>query len=256
MPRVEPRSGPFVGRRPDKSSITRYTFNNTESVHLFPPRCKILRVRELTRLIVCCYKGEAPPQKRSERDEVSQVNRTSVDFSQAALGHLEALHGFAMVLTHDQTEAEDLVQETYLRAMRAFDQLVPDSNLKGWLLTIMRNTWLNQLRHAPKGSSLIDLDGTDEGSAEWLDRVADDAHIVMVKKMELEELGAAIESLPPVYREAVVLRDIEGLSYTQIACILGCPAGTVMSRLGRGRKRLRLLLGCRAENINRDVKRY
>lgn len=100
-----------------------------------------------------------------------------------------------MVLTHDQTEAEDLVQETYLRAMRAFDQLVPDSNLKSWLLTIMRNTWLNQLRHATKGSSLIDLDGTEEGSAEWLDRVTDDPHIVMVKKMELEELGAAIESL-------------------------------------------------------------
>ena len=174
---------------------------------------------------------------------MSEAKKSGIDFRQAALGHFDALYGFAMVLTHNQTEAEDLVQETYLRAMPAFDQLVPDSNLKSWLLTIMRNTWLNQLRHAPKGSSLIELDGTEEGSAEWLDRVADDPHIVMVRKMQLEELGAAIESLPPVYREAVVLRDIEGLSYRQIACILGCPAGTVMSRLGRGRRRLRLMLG-------------
>jgi RNA polymerase sigma-70 factor (ECF subfamily) len=187
---------------------------------------------------------------------MSEAKKSGIDFSQAALGHFDALYGFAMVLTHDQTEAEDLVQETYLRAVRGFDQLVPDSNLKGWLLTIMRNTWLNQLRHAPKGPGLIELDASKEGSAEWLDRIADDPHIVMVRKMELEELGAAIESLPPVYREVVVLRDIEGLSYRQIACILGCPAGTVMSRLGRGRKRLRLLLGCRAENINRDVKKY
>src|SRR5437867_3159431 len=155
--------------------------------------------------------------KENWKSRVSQANRSNVDFSQAALRHLEALHGFAMVLTHDQTEAEDLVQETYLRAVRGFDQLVPDSNLKGWLLTIMRNTWLNQLRQAPEGSGLIELDAAEQGSAEWLDRVADDPHIVMVRKMEFEELGAAIESLPSVYREVVVLRDIEGLSYRQIA---------------------------------------
>ena len=185
---------------------------------------------------------------------MSEAKRNCTNFSQAVLGHFDALYGFAMVLTHDQTEAEDLVQETYLRAVRAFDHLVSDSNLKSWLLTIMRNTWINQLRDAPKGSSLIELDGTEEGAAEWLDRVADDPHIVMLRKMKLEELSAAIESLPPVYREVVVLRDIEGLSYRQIACILGCPAGTVMSRLGRGRRRLRLLLGWKAENINSRVR--
>jgi RNA polymerase sigma-70 factor (ECF subfamily) len=179
---------------------------------------------------------------------MSEAKKSSIDFSQAALGHFDALYGFAMVLTHDQTEAEDLVQETYLRAVRGFDQLVPDSNLKGWLLTIMRNTWLNQLRHARKGSSLIELDGTEEGSADWLDRVGDDPYAVMVKKTMLEELRAAIESLPPVYRQVVVLRDIEGLSYRQIACILGCPSGTVMSRLGRGRKKLRLLLDLKVES--------
>ncbi|HZE70920.1 MAG TPA: sigma-70 family RNA polymerase sigma factor [Pyrinomonadaceae bacterium] len=174
---------------------------------------------------------------------MSEAKERCTNFSQAALRHFDALCGFAMVLTHDQTEAEDLVQETYLRAVRGFDQLVPGSNLKSWLITIMRNAWLNQLRDAPKDASLIELDAAEEGSAEWLDRVADDPYVVMVRKMKLEELGAAIESLPPIYRQVVVLRDIDGLSYRQIECILGCPAGTVMSRLGRARKRLRLLLG-------------
>jgi RNA polymerase sigma-70 factor (ECF subfamily) len=190
-------------------------------------------------------------RKRYLLGEMSEAKKSYIDFSQAALGYFDVLFSLAKVLTHDQTEAEDLVQETYLRAVRAFDHLVPHSNLKAWLFTIMRNTWLNELRHAPKRSSLIELDGTEEGSVEWLDPVADDPHIVMMRKMELEELGAAFESLPPVYREVVVLRDIEGLSYRQIASILGCPAGTVMSRLGRGRKRLRLLLGWRAEEMNR-----
>jgi RNA polymerase sigma-70 factor (ECF subfamily) len=184
------------------------------------------------------------------RRRKSEAKESFMNFTQVALGHFDALYGFAMVLTHDPTEAEDLVQETYLRAVRAFDRLVPDSNPKSWLLTIMRNTWLNQLRL--RGSGLIELDATEEGSAEWLDRVADDPYAAMVRKIRLEELSAAIASLPPVYRQVVVLRDIEGLSYRQIACILGCPAGTVMSRLGRGRRRLRLLLGWKAENIYTD----
>lgn len=186
---------------------------------------------------------------------MSEAKKSCIDFSQGALGHSDVLFGFAMVLTHDQTEAEDLVQETYLRAVRGFDRLVPDSNLKGWLLTIMRNTWLNQLRHAPKGPGLIELDASEDGSAEWLDRVADDPYVVMMRKMDLEELGTAIQSLPRLYREVVVLRDIEGLSYKQIAGILGCPVGTVMSRLGRGRKRLRLLLDWRVEKYQQGCKR-
>ncbi|HEY8226933.1 MAG TPA: sigma-70 family RNA polymerase sigma factor [Pyrinomonadaceae bacterium] len=180
--------------------------------------------------------------------EVSEVSASNMDFRQAALGYLDALYGFALLLTHDTTEVDDLVQETYLRAMRAFDQLAPCSNLKAWLFTIMRNVWLNKLRNTPKGSCLIELDAAEEGCAEWFNRVADDPYVVMLRKIELEEVSAAIESLPLVYREVVMLRDVEGLSYRQIACILGCPCGTVMSRLGRARKKLRLQLGSQAKN--------
>lgn len=164
------------------------------------------------------------------------------DFKQAALEHIDALYGFAMMLTRNPTDAQDLVQETYLRAVRAFGALVADSNLKSWLFTIMRNIWLNQLRHSRSGPRFVEIDAEDDGNVQWFDHLAADPHIVFVRKLEREEVRQAIESLPAPYREVVVLRDIEGFSYQQIAGILGCPAGTVMSRLGRAREKLRQLL--------------
>jgi RNA polymerase sigma-70 factor (ECF subfamily) len=164
-------------------------------------------------------------------------------FSQAALEHIDALYGYAMTLTRDQTEAEDLVQETYLRAVRAFGQLVPNSNLKGWLFVIMRNAWLNQLRHQRSGPRFIELDDEHGDLARWPDQRARDPYVLYLRKLERQEIREAIESLPIVYREIVMLRDIEGFSYQEIAALLDCPAGTVMSRLGRAREKLRRLLG-------------
>src|SRR4030095_12431791 len=100
-------------------------------------------------------------------------NRNTL-FSQAALEHLDALYGFAMTLTRNQAEAEDLVQETYLRAVRAFGQLVADSNLKSWLFVIMRNIWLNQIRHAHSRPNFVGLEPAGEGPAEWLARTDND----------------------------------------------------------------------------------
>jgi RNA polymerase sigma-70 factor (ECF subfamily) len=163
-------------------------------------------------------------------------------FSQAALEHIDALYGYAVTLTRDQTEAEDLVQETYLRAVRAFGQLVPNSNLKSWLFVIMRNAWLNQIRHTRSGPRFIELDNEQEDLARWPDQQARDPYVVYLRKLERQEIKEAIESLPDIYREIVVLRDIEGFSYQQIATLLDCPAGTVMSRLGRARDKLRRAL--------------
>jgi RNA polymerase sigma-70 factor (ECF subfamily) len=165
----------------------------------------------------------------------------AVIFSQAALEHIDALYGYAVALTRDQTEAEDLVQETYLRAVRAFGQLIPNSNLKSWLFVIMRNAWLNQLRHARSGPRFIELE--DEEAGAWPDPLAGDPYVLYLRKLESQEIREAIESLPSLYREIVVLRDIEGFSYQQIATLLDCPAGTVMSRLGRAREKLRRMLG-------------
>lgn len=158
-------------------------------------------------------------------------------FGQAALEHIDALFGYAMTLTRDTTEAEDLVQETYVRAARAVNRPHSDANLKGWLFVIMRNAWLNQVRHKKAGPLFVDLE-SNESSRE----AQENPHVVYLRKLEREQIREAIESLPDAYREIVVLRDIEGFTYQEIAMVLDCPAGTVMSRLGRARGRLRKLL--------------
>lgn len=159
-------------------------------------------------------------------------------FGQAALEYLDALYGYAMTLTRDTTEAEDLVQETYLRAASAANRPNGDSNLKGWLFVIMRNAWLNQLRHRNSGPRFVELEPNEQP----LDEMQETPHVVYLRKLERKQVQEAIQSLPHAYREIVVLRDIEGFTYQEIAMVLNCPAGTVMSRLGRARGKLRKLL--------------
>jgi RNA polymerase sigma-70 factor (ECF subfamily) len=129
--------------------------------------------------------------------------------------------------------------------VRGLDHLVPDSNIKGWLFTIMRNIWLNQLRHVRSGPQFVDLEPEQEEMAQWSAHPSDDPYVTYARKLDREEVRSAIEALPSPYRELIVLRDIEGFSYQEITGILGCPAGTVMSRLGRAREKLRRLLAQR-----------
>src|SRR5215213_5309559 len=161
-----------------------------------------------------------------------------VEFGQAALEHIDALYGYALALTRNMTEAEDLVQETYLRAASAAHRPEDAGNLKGWLFVIMRNAWLNQVRHKNSGPRFVDL----ETERPPLDQLQENPHVVYLRKLEREQVQQAIESLPDAYREIVVLRDIEGFTYQEIATVLDCPAGTVMSRLGRARGKLRKIL--------------
>ena len=161
-----------------------------------------------------------------------------VEFGQAALEHIDSLYGYALALTHNMTEAEDLVQDTYLRATSAAHRPDIDGNLKSWLFVIMRNAWLNEVRHKNSGPKFVELD--TNGPME--DQLQETPHVVYLRKLEREHVQKAIESLPDAYREIIVLRDIEGFTYQEIATVLDCPAGTVMSRLGRARGKLRKLL--------------
>jgi RNA polymerase sigma-70 factor (ECF subfamily) len=162
-------------------------------------------------------------------------------FGQAALEHIDALFGYALTLTRNTTEAEDLVQETYLRATSAANRPDSNGNLKGWLFVIMRNAWLNQVRHKNSGPLFVDLEANDPPPSET-SGAGNNPHVVYLRKLDRQQVRKAIESLPDAYREIIVLRDIEGFTYQEIASVLNCPAGTVMSRLGRARGKLRELL--------------
>jgi RNA polymerase sigma-70 factor (ECF subfamily) len=155
--------------------------------------------------------------------------------------YLNGLYSYAMVLTRNHAEAEDLVQETYMRAMRAMRKLRADSNIKGWLFTILKNIWFNQLRKHRNGPQMVEIEAGD-GVANNIVEPSKNSHDLYVSKLEAEQVRAAIQELPVEFREIILLREYEDLSYREIASILHCPLGTVMSRLGRARARLRTLL--------------
>jgi RNA polymerase sigma-70 factor (ECF subfamily) len=155
--------------------------------------------------------------------------------------YLDGLYGYAMVLSRNNTEAEDLVQETCLRALRAIGRLRADSSVKSWLFTILRHLWINQLRQRRTAPHLVELDADQNGAYEPAD-AAQDPLTRYVNRVEREQVRAAIQQLPLPFREIILLREYEELSYQEIAALLDCPPGTVMSRLARARSKLRDLL--------------
>jgi RNA polymerase sigma-70 factor (ECF subfamily) len=155
--------------------------------------------------------------------------------------YLDGLYSYAMVLTRNHAEAEDLVQETYIRAMQAMRKLRADSNIKSWLFTILKNIWFNQLRKRRNAPQMVEIDSGDD-AANHIVEPSKNSHDLYVGKLEAEQVRAAIQQLPVEFREIILLREYEDLSYREIANILHCPLGTVMSRLGRARAKLGALL--------------
>jgi RNA polymerase sigma-70 factor (ECF subfamily) len=159
-----------------------------------------------------------------------------------------------MSLARDRSTAEDLVQETYLRALSARRRADPAQNLRGWLFTILHNVWRNEVRR-PRLEPLGDVSRPARGAdVVWLAR-ASDPEVELERGRLIEALRNAIEDLPEHFRAVVVLRGIEGFSYQEIASILGCPTGTVMSRLARGRALVRQRLAAPASRFAREAGR-
>jgi RNA polymerase sigma-70 factor (ECF subfamily) len=154
---------------------------------------------------------------------------------------MDGLFGYAMVLTRNPAAAADLVQETYVRALKARASLRPGSNVKSWLFTILRNIWLNQLRHERTAPEIVELEAHQDIADVAIER-SKDPHAQYVSKMEQEMVRNAVQQLPAEFREIIILREYEELSYQEIAAMLDCPAGTVMSRLARARSKLRLMI--------------
>jgi RNA polymerase sigma-70 factor, ECF subfamily len=162
--------------------------------------------------------------------------------------YMDGLYAYAMVLSRNPALAADLVQDTYVRALRAEKSLRPDSNIKSWLFTILRNIWLNHLRHERSGPKIAELD-SDENLADLSIATSEDPHDLYVRKLQREQVRAAIQQLPLDFREIIILREYEELSYGEIASILQCPLGTVMSRLARARAKLGSLLSTSLEPV-------
>ena len=165
--------------------------------------------------------------------------------------YLDGLYSYALVLTRNHAEAEDLVQETYVRALPAMGRLREGSNTKGWLFTILRNVWLNQLRKSRNGPQMIEMEDGD-GVANSIVEPSKNSHDLYVSKLEAEQVRAAIQELAVDFREIILLREYEDLSYQEIASVLDCPVGTVMSRLGRARAKLRALLSTPLKGLDRS----
>jgi RNA polymerase sigma-70 factor (ECF subfamily) len=169
-----------------------------------------------------------------------ETNRSNQEDG-AGIEHIGGLYGYAMILTHNHAEAEDLVQDTYVRAIRAVERLREDSNVKVWLFTILRNVWLNRLRSRRTQPQLMEID-RDSDTSNLIAETSKNPYELYAIKTEHDQVREAIQELPSEFREIILLREYEELSYQEIASVLDCPVGTVMSRLGRARSKLRTAL--------------
>ena len=175
------------------------------------------------------------------------------DFSAAALDLLDQLYGAALRLTRNPDRAQDLVQDTYLKAIRSRGRFEPGTNLKAWLYTILHNTWRNRQRDGAR--SRIDFDSevveeAAEGAGRGPSVEVESPEALLLRATLDADLQAALDALPESFREVVWLRDVDELSYQEIAAAIGVPIGTVMSRLSRGRKQLAAGLALQRQRID------
>ena len=164
-------------------------------------------------------------------------------FEQQALPLLDQLYGGALRVTRNPADAEDLVQETYIKAFQAFDSFTQGTNLKAWMYRIMTNLYITNYRKAQRRPTQTSAEEITDyqllSSASHESQGLESAEVEALKKLPTSEISEALNALSEDYRMVVYYADVEGLAYKEIAEIMGVPLGTVMSRLHRGRKKLR-----------------
>ncbi|MDP9834809.1 RNA polymerase sigma-70 factor (ECF subfamily) [Gleimia europaea] len=193
-------------------------------------------------------------------DKKEQVDEAELRarFEEEALPLLDQLYGAAFRMTGNEADAQDLVQDTYVRAFSSFNTFKPGTNLKAWMYRILKNSFINTYRKNQRRPQRT----SDEGVQDWQLLEATNHHPVALESAEAAALDSlpddtvreALESLSDTYREAVLLADVEGFSYKEIAEIMGTPVGTVMSRIYRGRAQLRTALADYAKRMGIGVK--
>lgn len=172
-------------------------------------------------------------------------NRVRDEFESLTLDHLDPLYAAALRLTKNERDAEDLVQDTFLRAFRFFDKFERGTNIKAWLFKILTNTFINRYRRKVKERSVVE-DERDTVHERFMSRDVSESTAnpeqYFFDRLLSDDVLAAIDALPLDFRMVVILADLQEFSYKEIAEILDCPVGTVMSRLYRGRKLLQKYL--------------
>ena len=162
----------------------------------------------------------------------------SPEFERDTLEHLNALYNFAMYLTHNPSEAEDLVQETYVRAFRFSHRFEPGTHLRAWLFQILRNTFLTFYRLRERESPVA-----EDGVPDWEVPMFHDAPEESGRALEAHtDLERAMRRLPEEFRTVLLLAEVEGMPLEEVARAMSCPVGTVKSRIFRAKERLRALL--------------
>ena len=176
--------------------------------------------------------------------KIDQIPAKHKNFENEMLPHMAALYNFALRMTGDPDDAKDLVQETFLKAYRFFDKYAQGTNAKAWLFRIMKNSYINRYRKESKEPDKIDYDDIKDFYASVKDSKVDtnDLQEKIFGNLFEDEVAKALQDLPEDFRTVVILCDIEGYTYEEIADFIEIPIGTVRSRLHRGRKMLRSML--------------
>ncbi len=163
------------------------------------------------------------------------------EFDREAIPHMDILYNYALRMTANPDDANDLVQETYLKAYRFWDKYEKGTNIRAWLFRIMKNSYINRYRKETKEPETVDYNDIQNfyNTIRYESSDSNDLQEKICGGLLEDDVARAIESLPEDFRTVVILCDIEGLSYEEIADFVDCPIGTVRSRLHRGRKMLR-----------------
>lgn len=172
------------------------------------------------------------------------------EFEREALPHMDLLYNFALRMTNNRADADDLLQDTYLKAFRFWDKYEQGTNIRAWLFRIMKNSYINLYRKSSKEPDTVDYDDVKDFYNSIRDDSAEsnDLQESVFGNLLDDEVAQAVAELPDDFRTVVILCDIEGLPYEEIAEFVECPLGTVRSRLHRGRKLLRQRLTEYARN--------
>ena len=184
------------------------------------------------------------PKKKEDIEQNSAVSRAlrkrQAEFKAEAFPHKDILFNFALRTTGNKDDAQDLLQETFMKAFRFWDKFEKGTNMRAWLFRIMKNSYINRYRKETREPGMVDYDDVEN----FYDSIRDDStnsndlQKHMYSNMLSDEVTGALQALPEDFRTVVILCDIEGLTYDEIAEFLNCPIGTVRSRLHRGRKML------------------